>query len=659
MQIEKQKGFCGSYNFIPEGDYKLTREVREEMEKNGFEIGVHDLQHDGKLYESQEEFENKAAHINRYLREWGAGGFRSGFMLHNIEWAHALDVKYDASTFDTDPMEPQPDGVGTIFPYWVSGGENRGYVELPYTLPQDSTCFNLLQEKDNSIWKEKLDWIVNKGGMVLMDVHPDYVGFEKGRLKNSEYPAELYTEFLDHVNRKYAGQFWNPLPREMADWYNDWRLKTAPANITVTTNPFHDDAKPADDCGLPKPRFLTSAVPVAKDPPKRICMITHSIYETDNRVSRYANALAERGDEVDVLALKRDASAADVEMVGKVRVHRLQVRSRKDQNQKSAYLFPILRFQALATWWLTMRQLGNGYDVIHVHNVPDFLVFSAWLPRLMGAKVILDIHDMVPEFFASKFKSGDKSFAVSALKWMERVSAKFANHVIISNHLWHKVYTGRSVHEGNCSIFINWVDSKLFHPRGRSDNKGKFIISFPGGLQWHQGLDIAIRAMDKLRDRLPNAEFHIYGDGNAKPELVALVKELKLETKVLFFDPVPASQIAKVMSDADLGVVPKRADSFGNEAYSTKIMEFMSVGVPTVVSSTKIDRFYFNDSVVRFFESGNVDALAEAIHDVATNNELRCSLIARGSEYAAQNCWEVRKADYLQLVDSLCSVTSN
>jgi glycosyltransferase involved in cell wall biosynthesis len=176
---------------------------------------------------------------------------------------------------------------------------------------------------------------------------------------------------------------------------------------------------------------------------------------------------------------------------------------------------------------------------------------------------------------------------------------------------------------------------------------------FPGGLQWHQGLDIAIRAMPAVLRKIPNAEFHIHGDGNRKDELVELTRDLGLMDKVRFFDPRPVSEIAGVMSQADLGVVPKRADSFGNEAYSTKIMEFMSLGVPMVVSSTKIDRFYFNDSVVRFFESGNPDALAEAIIEVLENDELRRRMIANALEYASQNSWQRRQAAYLELVDAL------
>src|SRR5260370_34029132 len=149
---------------------------------------------------------------------------------------------------------------------------------------------------------------------------------------------------------------------------------------------------------------------------------------------------------------------------------------------------------------------------------------------------------------------------------------------------------------------------------------------FPGGLQWHQGLDIAIQAMPAVLEKIPGAEFHIYGDGNMKGELIALAQKLGLGDKVRFFDPLPLAQIAEVMSGADLGIVPKRADSFGNEAYSTKIMEFMSLGVPMVVSETKIDRYYFDDSVVRFFESGNPQALALALLEVLQNDSFHARL---------------------------------
>ena len=385
-------------------------------------------------------------------------------------------------------------------------------------------------------------------------------------------------------------------------------------------------------------------------------MITHSFYESDNRVLRYAETLAGQGNIVEVAALRRGPEIPVEEVINGVRVFRIQDRfSKNAQSKSSDFLWPLLRFLIVSSLWITRQHRRQRYDLVHVHNIPDFLVFAAWYPKLTGAKVILDIHDIVPEFFASKFKASDRSLLVRGLRLVEKLSARFANHVILANHLWLEKYTSRSARAEKCSVFINHVDDRIFHQRPRRRSDGKQIIMFPGGLQWHQGLDIAIRAFDKLRRRLPAAEFHIYGDGNMKPELVALAQELGLNGSVRFFGPLRIQQIAAVMAEADLGVVPKRADSFGNEAYSTKIMEFMSLGVPMVVSSTKIDRYYFNDSVVRFFESGNVDALADAMFDVLSNGEVRRGLVALASDYAARNSWENRKSAYLNLVDSLIS----
>jgi glycosyltransferase involved in cell wall biosynthesis len=388
---------------------------------------------------------------------------------------------------------------------------------------------------------------------------------------------------------------------------------------------------------------------------KRVCMVTHSFYESDNRVIRYAEALAKRGDSVEVFALRRNPQMPKEEVISGVTVFRIQDRFGKKEKSRASFLLPVLRFLFASSFRVMWRHWIQRYDLVHIHNIPDFLVFAAWYPKLLGAKVILDIHDIVPEFFASKFSSSQASNFVRGLRLAEKISAAFADHVIISNHLWLDKYISRSARREKCSVFINHVDSRIFRPRPHRNKSGNPIVLFPGGLEWHQGLDIAIRAFQKLYCRIPDVEFHIYGDGIMKPKLEELAKELGLNGSVRFFSPLRIHEIAEVMAGADLGVVPKRADSFGNEAYSTKIMEFMSVGVPAVVSSTKIDRYYFDDSVVRFFESGSADAMAEAMYDVLKNPEMRRDLVERALEYVSLNSWENHKSEYFQLVDSLCA----
>ena len=138
-------------------------------------------------------------------------------MYHNLDWMHSMEIEYDASTFDTDPFEPQPDGLHTVFPIWIPRqAGSDGYVELPYTLPQDMTLFVLLGQKDTQAWKNKLDWIAERRGMVLFVTHPDYMNWGDEKQKVDEYPFELYRELLCYVKEKYRGQFWNALPRDVA-----------------------------------------------------------------------------------------------------------------------------------------------------------------------------------------------------------------------------------------------------------------------------------------------------------------------------------------------------------------------------------------------------------------------------------------------------------
>lgn len=224
MQLERAHGFVSSFNFVPER-YRVSPALRDLLEAAGFEVGVHGLNHDGKLFKTRGEFSRRAAKINQYIADWGAVGFRAPAMHHNLDWLRDLNILYDASTFDTDPFEPQPDAVGNIFPFMVEDDGNRsGYVELPYTLPQDFTLYVIMQELNAKIWKEKVAWIAQNGGMVLLNVHPDYVHFGEGRPGSETFPAAIYSDFLKHIATTYKGQYWHALPRDVAAF---WKQQAA------------------------------------------------------------------------------------------------------------------------------------------------------------------------------------------------------------------------------------------------------------------------------------------------------------------------------------------------------------------------------------------------------------------------------------------------
>jgi len=385
-----------------------------------------------------------------------------------------------------------------------------------------------------------------------------------------------------------------------------------------------------------------------------VCMIAYTFYENDNRVMRYADTLAARGDHVDIIALRKSKEERG-EVVNGVNVIKVQTRIHDEKGQLD-YLLRLLTFFVRSSWVLWWRHRRIKYDLIHVHSVPDFLVFTAFLPRLTGAKVILDIHDILPELYASKFGVTRDALIFKVMLLIERLSARAADHVIIANDLWRNRIIARSVAADKCTVIMNYPDRNIFRRSSRTrGDDGRFIILYPGTLNWHQGLDIAIHAMARIKDRLPETELHIYGVGPERKRLAELIKELHLEGRVTLQLPVRLCDVGRIMENADLGVIPKRADSFATEAFSTKTLEFMIMGVPMIVSATDIDTFYFRDRQVMFFPPGDAEALAETIAKLVRDPEMRKELVIRGERFVATHDWQHKKDLYLNLVDSLVS----
>lgn len=384
----------------------------------------------------------------------------------------------------------------------------------------------------------------------------------------------------------------------------------------------------------------------------RVCMLTYSFYEYDTRVQQYVNALRKRGDTVDVIALRAEGRPK-FQTIDGVNVHGIQQRVR-DERGPFTYLLRILRFFFHSAATIARKHVANPYQLVHIHSVPDFLVFAGLVPKLSGVPIILDIHDILPEFYSSKFNAPHDSLAFKLLLLVEKASTRFANHVIIANHLWHERLLARSVPAEKCTPIRNYPDPQKFRLRLETRDVSKFLVMYPGTLNSHQGLDIAIKAFAKIKSELPNGEFHIYGEGPMKTQLAALAKSLGLNGSVVFKDFVPVGEIARLMGQSDLAVVPKRASSsFGTEAASTKVFEFLALGVPVIVSRTKVDSFYFSDSTVKFFDSENVDDLADCILQLAHDPLLRSKFAKNGLRFAQHNSWDVKKQDYFRVVDSL------
>jgi glycosyltransferase involved in cell wall biosynthesis len=697
MQLEMRMGFRSCFNFVPEADYNVSRMLMDELRSNGFEVGVQDLKHDGKLFQSRETFRAGANQINRYLRAWEARGFRSAFMFHNLDWVHDLDVDYSSCTFDTDPFEPQPDGVDTIFPFWVARPSvvngRKGYVELPYTLPQDSTLFLVLQEQQPEIWMKKLDWIAERGGMVLLNTHPDYMAMNGCKSASTEYPVAFYTKFLDYVRANYAGTYWHALPGEVADYVTGQRDESAKVAklewsecqealsrhgmVSLQVNGSSASTSVAWETGVStpiRPVEDSSKVSTKREPVKesndlsevgqsfqgrRAAVLLFSEYPADPRPRRAAEALAQEGMSVDVFCLRGNSDEPKRETIAGVNIYRLSLKRRR--GGKSAYMFQYGAFIVAAFAFLFRRSLGRRYHLVHVHNMPDVLVFSALVPRILGAKVILDLHDPMPELMMTIFKLSSENRAVRLLKQFEKWSTAFAHLVLTVNEASKRIYVSRSCVPEKVHIVMNAPDEQIFRfepvtSRKTEDQTSKrpFIIMYHGSIFARNGLDLAVDALEIARRSIPNAKLIICGDNNAFLEQVmSSVRERALENAVSWLGKRNQRDIAATIDTCDIGIIPNRRSTFTEMNTPTRIFEYLARGKAVIAPRAQGIQDYFGPQEILYFELGNASDLARQIEYAFFHPAEMEQIVSRGQNVYLAHRWKRERAGFINAVARL------
>lgn len=379
-------------------------------------------------------------------------------------------------------------------------------------------------------------------------------------------------------------------------------------------------------------------------------MIAYALYESDNRVRRYAEALVADGWEVDAFVLSNQEQVTNYINKG---VHVFGIQKRVF-NEKHAveYLIKLFEFFIRSFFKLSYMYLIKRYKVVHIHTIPDFEVFAAIVPKIFGAKILLDIHDIQPELYIAKFKLQKSSLVFKFLKLIEKSSIWFSSHVIVANHIWANRIIERSVHAKKCTVILNYPDLNVFKKGERTEMSDKpFTLLYPGTLSNHQGIDDAINAVKLLGNSVPNLIFKIYGKGTDRDRLIQIVEKLHLGNQIQFHPIVSLEEIAQIMINADVGIEPKRATEFSDEAFSTKIFEFMVLKVPVIASDTTIHKYYINDDVVEYYHAGNVEALARAIKKLHDDKVYRNLLAEKGYRFVQSYIWQNRKKEYLDLVN--------
>jgi glycosyltransferase involved in cell wall biosynthesis len=398
------------------------------------------------------------------------------------------------------------------------------------------------------------------------------------------------------------------------------------------------------------PRF----VPGESHPRRRlrIAMVHISDYRLDSRIQRQARALAQRGDEVDLICVGEREELRVGE--GTIRVH--PVAGEKAGGGPGAYLRSYGDFLARALWRLSVLDARRGFDLVEVHNMPDLLTAAALVPRVRGTPVILNVHDTFPELFATKYGRREGDWLERLLELEERASAKLATRVITVTDQARRRLESRSVGVGRTTVVMNSPDERVFGPPReplRLPAEGPLRVLYHGGLAPRFGVESAIRAWTCLRETVPRLQLRVCGSGEDRDRLVALAAEIDPERIHVTPEPVPFERIPAELAAAHIGVVPTLHDRFTELLLPVKLLEYVHMGLPVVASRLPGIAGYFPEGDLAAYEPGDPEDLARAIESVCADPDGARDRAARAGERLREIAWERQRERYLSLVDQL------
>ena len=386
----------------------------------------------------------------------------------------------------------------------------------------------------------------------------------------------------------------------------------------------------------------------------KILMISYSRF-FDSRVQRYACSLAKRGNLVDSICLATKGKKEN-RLINGIQPYPLLTR---EYNERSlfSYLRKMFSFLILSTITCTRLYFQKRYDIIHFHNIPDFGIFCTIIPKLMGSKIILDIHDILPEFYMRKFSVSENHVSIRFLKWIEKISCHYADHVITVTELWRQRLIERSVQPEKCTVILNAPDAEIFNNRFKKIPKKRnhsFTLSYHGNFTEPTGVDIIIKALALVIQNIPDIQLLLIGKGREDLHLKKLTKTLYLEEHIHFKEPIPVDCIPELLSSVDAGIDPKRDGIYSGETLSVKAMEYLAMEIPLIISKTKISQMYFDDSMVMFFKSDDEQDLAERIIELFRSYPVRSKKLIQNSKHFLKNySWEKYQNIYFILLNNL------
>jgi glycosyltransferase involved in cell wall biosynthesis len=388
-----------------------------------------------------------------------------------------------------------------------------------------------------------------------------------------------------------------------------------------------------------------------------------SNYPADPRPRRAAEALIREGAFVDLLCMQQNEREPRHENVNGVNVSRVPLK--RYRGGKLAYVGQYSAFIFISFVYLTLRSLRKRYDFIHVHNMPDALVFAAAVAKIRGSKLVLDLHDPMPELMQTIFRLPAESWSVRTLRTIEKKSIAFSDLVLTVNIACQNLYSGRSCSHDKIRVVLNSPDDYIFRFRPASLNGSNgqtpekpYSILYHGSLVARNGLDLAVEALDAVRKSIPNVKLVVCGDRTPFLEKVMeTVRERQLEKNVDYLGVQNLNGIVDAINACDLGVIPNHKNIFTEINTPTRIFEYLALGKPVIAPRTKAIQDYFADQELIFFELGNASDLARQIEYAYSHPEELMQTTQRGQRVYLDHTWTRERSQFLDAIGDLLEDT--
>ncbi len=386
----------------------------------------------------------------------------------------------------------------------------------------------------------------------------------------------------------------------------------------------------------------------------RICVIRQGQFSLDARLVREVDALVALGHEVDVICLAWPGEPK-LERIGGLTIRRIPLAQRRSGWLR--YVFEYAAFLVIATLLAGALHLRRRYDVVQVNSLPDALVFAGLVPRLLGARVLLDLHECMPEYFATKYETTLAHPGVRLIAFAEQASIRFASFVITCTEPMRQTFMRRGAPPDKMAVVLNSADEATFDPRRhppRGRRPGEFVLICHGAIEENYGLDAIVRAVAVLKGEIPGLTLRIYGDGSYRPVLRDLIAELGVASHVYLSDTwIPIAEVPAAIAAADVGVVAVKRDAFRDLTLCNKMYDFVVMGLPAIVSRTRAVEAYYGDSCFELFTSEDEHDLARAIRRLYADPETCARLARRAVEVNEPYRWTHQREIYQHVIERL------